>query len=240
MTLLIIFLVCGFFASLPILMRLMDIINSLCDIFSHNKKKDSYGQTKEEFIQELKAKKAVTKGEAFEHQLRDMILFYLPGSKVRQNLIIKNGNFSKEIDLVALTPKGFFIVEAKDYNGCTINGNLKEKDWNCRYMNKEEYSLYNPLFQASSGVWNIKKHIPNIHFDKAVVFADNCKLSKEILSSRDVYTFSSFRETLMDLQELDDIYKDTFIEEIDNRLGHIESVSKEKHIQNVERIRNMQ
>lgn len=227
----------GFICLLiPVVFFIVSFVKELIKSFSPKEKEKE--KEKQDFIikRDLAAE---SKGASFENKIRDLILYYFPGSKVRQNLIIKNGKFSKEIDLIAMTTKGFIVIEAKNYSHCTISGNIKEKNWVCKYNDKEEYSLYNPIFQASSGVWNIKKHIPDVHFDKAVVFADTCKLSKEILNDPNVYTFSSFKNSLLDLMEYDDIYQESFIEELDNKLGSLASVSREEHIKNVELIREM-
>lgn len=234
-------LIVAFFVILAILGKLEDwgILGWVKRELNGENKKERERQA---HITELERKKdsiEVAKGQSFENRIRDMILEIFPGSKVRQNIIIKNGQFSKEIDLVAMTPKAFIVIEAKNYNHCTITGHVKEKNWMCQYNDHEAYSLYNPIFQASSGVWNIKKHVPNISLTKAVVFADTCHLSNEILAHRDVYTLSSFRHALIELSNNKDIYKDTFIEEMDDRLGHIASVSREQHIRNVEKIREM-
>ena len=119
------------------------------DIRPMTKKEKELIEHRKKLLQE-KEKAAVNKGVYFENQIRDLILTYFPGSKVRQNIIVKNGKFSKEIDLIALTPKGFFLVEAKNYNGCSISGKANEKNWTCSYNNKNQYNIYNPIFQANS------------------------------------------------------------------------------------------
>lgn len=209
------------------------------------KPKSKKEKRKEEHIEKIQQRQrteAEVKGESFEAQVRDLILFYLPGSKVKQNIIIRNGKFSKEIDLIALTPMGFIVVEAKNYNHCSIQGNVKEKDWECVYNKNKRFHLYNPIFQVVSGVWNIKKHFKSLNLEKAVVFSDNCKLTDEMLREDCVYTFSSFRNRLMTLSELDAskyaIYSDEYIEQISSKLDQIDTVSREEHIKNVNKIKN--
>ena len=207
------------------------------DIRPMSKKEKALAEHRRKLMME-KDKEATDKGAYFENKIRDMILYYFPGSKVQQNIIVRNGKFSKEIDLIALTPKGFFLVEAKNYNGCTISGKVNEKNWTCFYNEDNQYSLYNPIFQANSGIWNIKKHIENIHLDRAVVFSNNCKLSKDILNKAGVYTLSSFEEALEELQEKEDIYNDAAIEQIDEIISSLDQVSRSEHIKNVEKIKN--
>ena len=197
---------------------------------------------KEEHIKSLQRQyksEAEIKGASFESQVRDLILYYCPGSKVKQNLIVRNGNFSKEIDLVALTPKGFILIEAKNYNHCKIVGNVREKDWMVEYNSSKKFHMYKPIFQLDSGVWNVKKKIPQIWLDKCVIFSDNCTLEDQIKKDRSVYTLSSFEHYLINLaKDGKDVYSDTFIEEISAKLDDIDTVSREEHIKNVEKIRN--
>lgn len=226
------------FPIMIVVFFVLGFIFSFYDTFikPNTKKQKALVAHRKKLIQEHD-KMAIEKGAYFEDKIRDLILYYLPGSKVKQNIIIRNGNFSKEIDLVALTPKGFFLVEAKNYNGCTIKGNPKEKKWRCSYDEKNCYDMYNPIFQATSGIWNIKKHIHNIFLDKFVVFSDNCSLSKEILRDENVYTFSSFREALEKLQfDKEDIFNETAIEQLNEALDKLDTVSREEHIKNVEQI----
>ena len=180
----VIFILILLYAILKISSGLIWIFNLLPD-FRRKKKDSSKSKSRTKTIAEIK-------GESFENELRDLILYYFPGSKVKQNIIVRNGKFSKEIDLIALTTKGFFLIEAKNYQHCEIVGDVKEKDWMVKYNENRKYHLYNPIFQLNSGVWNIKKHLPSIYLDKAVVFSDDCKLTKDILSHDNIYTLSSF------------------------------------------------
>ena len=189
-------------------------------------------------LENIKKSEAELKGASFENQIRDLILYYFPGATVKQNIIVRNGKYSKEIDLIALTPKGFILVEAKNYNHCRIVGEVKEKNWKVVYNEQKQFHLYNPLFQLNSGVWNIKKHLPNIYLDRAVVFSDDCELSKDILNDDNIHTLSSFKYRLMMLSENEDSkYSETYIEQISSKLDQIDTVSREEHIKNVEEIR---
>lgn len=220
---------------IPIIIAIFSFVFGLIKV---NSKKE---KARAEHIKKLQVRdqtEAELKGSAFESKIRDQILELFPGAKVRQNIIIKNGKFSKEIDLIALTPMGFIVIEAKNYNNCEIIGNVKEKDWNVIYNEHKKFHLYNPIFQVNSGVWNIKKHIPNIYLEKAVVFSDNCKLTDSILKEDCVFTYTSFVNRLMELSELEtDSYNETFIEQIDSKLKQIDTVSRNEHIENVKKIR---
>lgn len=230
----------GLSIFLPILDVILSCVKTLFDLLPKSKKE----KAKEAHINKIELRQeteAELKGASFESKLRDQILYYFPGSKVRQNIIIRNGKFSKEIDLIALTPMGFILIEAKNYNHCELVGEVKEKDWKVIYNENKQFHLYNPIYQINSGVWNVKKHLPNIYLDKAVVFSDNCKLPQNVLNEDCVFTYSSFVKRLMELSELleetSPKYTDTFIEQLDSKLEQIDTVSREEHIKNVEEIR---
>lgn len=212
------------------------IIKSIASLFHKETEKEKHIKK----IQERQRTEAELKGASFENQLRDMILYYFPGSKVRQNVIIRNGKVSKEIDLIAMTPKGFIVVEAKNFSYCKIEGDVHEKDWICTYNEKKQFHMYNPIYQVNSAIWNIKKHIHSVYFDKVVVFSDNCEVAKNILSEDCVFTKSEFEYYLQNLSEVENSpYSETFIEQIDSKLEQLDTVSREEHIRNVEKIRKI-
>ena len=72
--------------------------------------------------------------------------------KVLKGLFVESDNGRiTEIDAVALTRNGIYVIECKDYSG-TIVGTKDAHDWNVVYDNGEMHKLYNPILQNSGHI----------------------------------------------------------------------------------------
>jgi len=123
--------------------------------------------------------------------LRELRRFEKSGAKVLANLYIPKANDEEttEVDAVLLHRKGFFVIEAKNYNGW-IFGNEKNKYWTQtlavgRGRSSHKQRFYNPLRQNGSHIAYLKKLLANtVPMFSIVVFTDNCVL-KEITVAED-------------------------------------------------------
>ena len=73
-----------------------------------------------------------------------------------------NGRIT-EIDAVALTRNGIYVIECKDYSG-TIVGTKDAHDWNVVYDNGEMHKLYNPILQNKGHITALSH---NLHLARA-------------------------------------------------------------------------
>ncbi len=80
------------------------------------------------------------------------ILSFLPKDEyvVLNDIMLKNGNSTTQIDHIVVSIYGIFVIETKNYKGW-IFGNAHKDYWTQNIWGNK-YSLYNPLFQN-------KKHI---------------------------------------------------------------------------------
>ena len=91
------------------------------------------------------------KGYSFEQQITQIVSEKLKGAIVINNCILnkksKSGKdiyfdgtvASKEIDVIILSKKGFFVVEAKNFSQAFVSGNLNYKTWLTSYSKKKVY-----------------------------------------------------------------------------------------------------
>lgn len=177
------------------------------------------------------------KGKSFEARIKKIMLNNFPDAKIINNIIIKNGKYSKEFDVIALTKKGFFVIEAKNYNYCDIIGDVDGRYWTCIYENGKQYPMYNPILQAEAGARSLNKHISNIHFEDMVVFSDICRISEKLINHKKVYKVSSFERALENIKNRADIYDQRYIDDVCKKIDKLEKVSKAEHLKNIEEIK---
>lgn len=77
------------------------------------------------------------------------------GLTVIRNLYIPTDKYETEVDLVALSEYGVYVIENKNYHSKTIYGNVKTDYWLCQYYLDYTEKLYNPVKQN-------KKHLEAI------------------------------------------------------------------------------
>lgn len=102
-----------------------------------------------------------------------------PNAKTIKNAYIPkaSGGYS-EIDLIALTEKGIFIIESKNLTG-KITGSWKDENIFVEHPGGQTFTLMNPIdqntrhFQALKNILGFK----NDYFRNIVVFGDNSYIS---------------------------------------------------------------
>ena len=96
--------------------------------------------------------------------------------KVLQNLYIPTvkGN-TTEIDTIAITSRGIFVFETKNYSG-TIYGNTTDKNWRAEVYKKTN-EFYNPILQNETHIKYLKRTIAvNVPFFSIIVLSDRCTI----------------------------------------------------------------
>lgn len=90
-----------------------------------------------------------------------------------------------EIDVVAVTNKGIYVFEMKNYGGY-IHGSENDTHWTQAFNRKSKYKFYNPLRQNYAHQKALENHL-EIDSDKLipmVVFSKRSKLTKINISDR--------------------------------------------------------
>ena len=101
----------------------------------------------------------------------------LKGMSVVRNLYIPHEAYETEIDMVAVSEYGVYVVENKNYHA-KIEGNIRDKYWLCRYELDCEELLFNPILQNKKHVDAIKTLLGKISAPiyNVVIFNDLTKL----------------------------------------------------------------
>lgn len=64
---------------------------------------------------------------------------------VLNDIMLKNGNYSTQIDHIVISPHGIFVIETKNYKGW-VYGSMHSEQWTQNIWGKK-ISLYNPVMQ---------------------------------------------------------------------------------------------
>lgn len=173
--------------GLPKILIILFTIYFLLSLFRRKKKRKRKASSRKQVEID-----SFTKGTLGETAiLKELRRFEKSGAKVLANLYIPKTNDEEttEVDAVLLHRKGFFVIEAKNYNGW-IFGNEKNKWWTQtlavgRGRPSHKQRFYNPLRQNGSHIVYLKRLLSNsVPMFSIVVFTDNCVL-KEITVADD-------------------------------------------------------
>ena len=149
------------------------------------------------------------------------------GMKVLRNIYLPYNGKLTEIDMVAFSKLGVFIIENKNYSG-EIIGSLNDKYWKVRYSSIHYEKLYNPVFQNIRHKNAVERYLKTnnlrgIPIFRPVIFSDKVKLSLRDCE-KSVFTLSDFIDTYnsLDVCNLDDIL-------INNLLDYFRPLSNQSY-----------
>lgn len=128
----------------------------------------------------LKIKMPAIKGRIGEKSV-SLTLSALPKDEyiILNDLMLRNGNSTTQIDHIVISVYGIFVIETKNYKGW-IFGNSNRDYWTQNIWGNK-YSFYNPIFQNQSHIRFLKKKFDiirekEIYIYPIVVFLHASKL----------------------------------------------------------------
>ncbi len=183
-------------------------------------------------------------GEIGEQEVLDIIDSSAVG-KMLNNLYIpiKGSDADTEIDTVFICRKGILVFESKNWQKCSVYGNINMEQWKVYYHHNEK-SVYSPLLQNDNHI----KHLAGMlgmdfkTFVNVLVFGDTANTEKVSLPYN-VYVSkrSDLAATLKKIyEEREDVLSDDEQVKIYNRLKVYATTDleiKEKHKEDVLKLR---
>ena len=121
--------------------------------------------------------------------------------KVLNNVLIKSGGRSSQIDHVVVSIYGIFVIETKKFSGW-IHGHEKSQNWTQTFY-KKRIKFRNPIKQNWSHIFALKdylSHYQNVKYYNIVVFTGNGKL-KNITSQTPVIYLRQLVRTIKENSE---------------------------------------
>lgn len=165
--------------------------------------------------------------------------FNIPENQIFRNVYIpiKNGKTS-EIDLLAVSKKGLFVFEVKNYGG-NIYGDAKRPKWIQYIGNKKNY-FYSPLLQNKNHAKYLKDFLAENKIEVPIIplvstiTRGNWKV-KDLKSDDYILGFNChFREIYEDLPDSEAIAKDfKHILSLLAPLSRPDKLVREKHVEDI-------
>lgn len=153
--------------------------------------------------------------------------------KIINNIMLRNGNRTTQIDHVIVSNYGIFVIETKNYKGWII-GNEYDDYWK-QVIYKRKEKLHNPIKQNYGHIQALKEHLaeyPEINYISIVAFTTKADL--KVTSSTDVVytvnlikTIKKYDGMRISDSEKEQIYSKIISLNIDskeNRKAHIEAI----------------
>lgn len=184
---------------------------------------------------------SLEKGQLFEKKIIDLIKSVFPNARILNGVIIPNGmrGGTTEIDIIALTSKGFFCIECKNYSG-EIYRTKKSDKWIAKY-GKNKCEFYSPVEQNSRHITCLraKNMFPKQYFQNIVVFSDEATLYDNVANLENVFQPETLEKFLLEVKNSDNTVFDespAVIDSIYSYLKDYENKNRKAHINYVSKI----
>lgn len=181
---------------------------------------------------------------ASEYVLNNMALTDLSKIRTVKNAYLDINGFSTEVDVIAVTQKGIYVLESKNYSGW-IFGDKDSKYWMQSFKSGEKHQFYNPIKQNETHVKKLADYlnISAFSFYSYIVFSDRCELKKIPGDTDQVHVIR--RCTLLwrmkdELTNRRTIYSEQDVDDIFFRLLPLTTATKAEKQEHVQKVKNLQ
>lgn len=148
-----------------------------------------------------------------------------------RDVYVNGSHGVQQIDIIAVTEKGIFVVEKKTYTGLIVGG-IYDRQWNVYYYGRQVHLIKNSHHQNYGHIQALRERFPELSnlFIDLVIFGNNAVLGDNIppMTIHDIdfdYVYASLPSILND-DEIESIsYK---IAALDNRKAELKETHKEK------------
>jgi hypothetical protein len=163
------------------------------------------------------------------------ILFFLDKSKYKviNNIVLKSGEITSQIDHIVISDYGIFVIETKNYKGWILGGENSEYWTQVIYKRKEK--LYNPIRQNLGHIRTLKNCLseyPNIEYKSIIVFSTKAEIkvntTTDVVNSyRLIVTINRYKTINLTENEKESIFKKI------NALNLVETYDKRQHVKSI-------
>lgn len=147
--------------------------------------------------------------------------------------MINDQGKSRQIDHIAITEYGVFVIETKNYAGI-IYGKENSTEWK-QYLNHKCFTFKNPIHQNYGHKQIVQKVIQKdeIPVNSIIVFINRCKLKTEttspVLYDNQILSYIASKQKTLTEQSINEIYQLI----MENRITNQETI--QNHNYNVQR-----
>ena len=112
-------------------------------------------------------------GDRGENRVTECLKTFIDENRLLHDIILSNGDSTSQIDNIAVTSAGVFVIEVKNYCADIINCGVSWVYWNY-YLGYNKYTFYNPILQNSTHTELIKDLFnDDIPVHSVIVFSRN-------------------------------------------------------------------
>lgn len=153
---------------------------------------------------------------------------------VRNAYIDMNENKKTEIDIIAISTKGIYVIESKNYEGWIL-GDEKSNQWCQNIYNKKSY-FYNPIKQNQTHIKSINKilQLDEKMYESLIIF-NKAEIKKMFVSSSRTYVMNiqKFRFYMSQQDKLQDKITKEEVDRIYNILQKYTQITEEEKIRQI-------
>ncbi len=164
------------------------------------------------------------------------ILYFLDKKKYKviNNLVLKSGDRTSQIDHIVISDFGIFVIETKNYKGWIL-GNENSEYWT-QVIFKRKEKLYNPIRQNLGHISALKRCLieyPHIDYKSIIVFSSKADLKVNTITDV-VYSYNLLK-TIRKHSEvnLSEIEKKNIYEKV-YKSNIIDAFDKKKHVKSIQ------
>jgi len=167
------------------------------------------------------------------------ILFFLDKSKYKviNNIVLKSGEITSQIDHIVISDYGIFVIETKNYSGW-IHGNEHSEYWTQSHYDVKT-KFRNPIKQNWAHIYALKEALSSferVKYHSIVVFAGSAELKNVSSKIPVVYDHQLF-QTIMDTRGTPNLsIKQVY--SIADRLNKVEIQDKVAKMEHDHRVQN--
>lgn len=153
--------------------------------------------------------------------------------KVINNVVLKSGEITTQIDHLVISDYGIFVIETKNYKGW-IFGNENSEYWT-QVIYKRREKLYNPIRQNLGHIRTLKNCLseyPNIEYKSIIVFSSRAEI--KVNTRTDVINSSRLLKTIKrnTCNNLTETEKEKIFKKI-KALNLIDTYDRQQHIKSI-------
>ena len=165
------------------------------------------------------------------------ILYLLDKSeyKIINNIVLKYGNYTTQIDHIVISDFGIFVIETKNYKGWILGYENSEYWTQVIFRRKEKF--YNPIRQNLSHIRALKNCIcefPNIEYKSIIAFSTNADIKVNtttdvVYSHKLIPTIKKYSKINLTQKEKEEIFQKI------NEQNLYKTYDKKQHIKSIKK-----
>jgi predicted RNA-binding Zn-ribbon protein involved in translation (DUF1610 family) len=152
---------------------------------------------------------------------------------VINNIVLKSGEKTTQIDHIIISDYGIFVIETKNFKGWIFGGENSEYWTQVLFKRKEKF--YNPIKQNLSHIHALKmclNEFPNIEYKSIIVFSTRAKInvntSTEVIYSYQLLSYIKYPKN----KNLSKNDKELIFRKISSQ-NLVDTFDKQKHIKSI-------